>query len=417
MTLDVSSVLPFGRLERTEVYFEHDGPRFFALRSTTLGVRLLALCTDEDEESGQIDFLYLVMPTERFNEVRGGHLGLREAFETAGPWEIWRVIETRGQGDPEVRAHSVRFQEIPEADLPALGARLNLPTPTAPGLELQELQSMSGAGLRTVSALELEATGENLTEFPLKSLGLIGTRLQESLDALAQEESGQPTERGAIPTSITEDVQMSVVGLRAASFAVVLATDKRGRLLENAAMVEATLGRLVDVVETGHQPEALIQALQRYGPRARSKVVSLLRAVEQAKSGLGIVVSPQEHEPRSARLSASEVQLLMDFVDRVEPAETPVSVRRGILLGSNTRTKAFDLVDAATGVRYSGKVSDVASAQIDGLRVGHESFVEAELLERTEFSATDQEGGRSYLLRSIAEQSADPAKNHKDDLH
>lgn len=415
MTLDASSVLPYGQLERTEVYFEHDGARFFALRSTTLGVQLLALCTDEDEESGTIEFLYLAMSVERFNEVRGGHVGLREAFGSAGPGQIWRVIEKHGKGDPEVRAKSIRFPDIPEIDLPALGARLNMPTRTAPRLDIRELQSMSGAGLRTVSALELEATGENLTEFPLKSLGMIGTRLQESLDSLAQEESGHPTERGAIPIGITDDVQMSVVGLRAASFAIILATDKRGGLLDNAPMVEATLGRLVDIVEAGHRPEELLQALGGYGPRARSKLVSLLRAVGQAGSGLGVLVTPQEHENRSARLSAHEVQKAVDFVDAVEPAESEISVRRGILLGSNTRTKAFDLMDAATGVRYSGKVTGDARAQIDGLRVGHESYVEADLLERIEFSATDQEGGRSYLMLNIMEQSVAGNPDRNDD--
>ena len=45
MTLDVSSVLPYGPLERIEVYFEHDGPKLLSLRSTSLDVRMLALCS------------------------------------------------------------------------------------------------------------------------------------------------------------------------------------------------------------------------------------------------------------------------------------------------------------------------------------------------------------------------------------
>ena len=401
MTLDVSDALPYGPLERIEVYFEHDGPRFFALRSPSLDLRLLAFCTDEDEDT--VEYLYLVLTPRRFNDVRSGHVGLREAFASAGPWTIWRVVERYDLDNPRAEAQTIRFQEIPEIDLPSASARLELPTPTVPGLDLAELSGQASSSLRTFAAVELDAYGENLTEFPLRGLGQIGTKLQDAVDALAQEVDGSPTERGPIASSVTEDVQMNVVALRAASFAVVLATDKRGTFWDKAAKVEATLSRLIDLVERGHQPPELISSLREYGPRARSKVIALLRSVMQANSGLGVVMSPREGTSTYTRLSAVEVSEAVNLIDEVQPIVNEVHIRRGILLGSNTKRSTFVLQDAATMQEYQGGVRETARDQIDGLRVGHSSFVEADLLETVDFGMTEQEGGRTYILVQIGE--------------
>lgn len=404
MTLDVSSALPYGPLERIEVYFEHDGPKFFALRSTSLDVRLFALCTGEDDDAETLDYLYLAMSPQRFQRVRSGAVTLRDAFESAAHSEIWRVVEDYSTNEPSVSAMPIAFDRIPLIDLPDVGARLNIPTPTAQVLDLEELRDRASASHRTFAVLELDATGQNLTEFPIRNLGTIGELFQESVDALAQEEIGQPTVRGAIPAHITADVQMNAVDLRAASFAVVVATDNRGALMDNAPLVEATLMRLINLIAAGHEPDTMIEALRGYGGRARSKVVSLLRAVSDAESGLGVAVTPRSGELTSARLSAREVRAVIQAVSVVKPLERDIPVERGHLVGSNTRTSTFEL-EEATGKRerYSGKVSEEAIPQIDGLRVGSSSpIVTATIRETVEFSPANPDGGRKYVLRNIA---------------
>lgn len=401
MTLDASSLLPYGPLERTEVYFAHDGPRFFALRSRTLEVRLLAVCVDEDEDTDEVSYLYLAMSAERFGQVRGGLIGLRAAFERADPWTIWRVVESFAGDPPTVTANAVRFQDIPEAELPLPQARMDLPTPTAPLLTTSELAALAAQSLRTVAAVELDTVSQHTTEFPLKGLGVVSEGLQETLDALAQEEVGPATEYGPIAASVTADVQMSVYGLRAASFALVLATDTKGGLIDNAPKVEATLGRLVDLLESGHESRALIAAMLGYGARARSKFTGLLRSVATYGSGLGVAVAPEDKPVRTARLTAQEVVRALAAIDAVEPTERTVHVSRGILQGSNTRRSTFELHDMATANRYVGKVSPEAQAAIDGFRVGSHSYVAADLLEEIDFGADDQETGRKYTLLAI----------------
>lgn len=401
MTLDASSQLPYGPLEMSEVYFDHDGPKLFALRSTSLGIQVLAVCTGEDEE--RVEYLYLALSPDRFRQVRGGSISMREAFEAAADAEIWRVVEDYSVDPPAVTASPIRFSEIPAVDLPTDGARLDLPTPSAPPLDAELLRWQASRSYRTFAALELDATGQNLTEFPIRQLGAIGSSFQDSIDALAQEEFGKPTAKGAIPANITADVQMNVVELRAASFAVVVATDNRNALMDNSRLVEATLNRLLALIEAGHDPDALVDALREYKGRARSKVVNLLRAVVEADSGLGVVIGPQRGESAQARLSAVEARNALTAVLFVKPDENQIDVSRGFLTGSNTRTGFFELESPEHGRRFSGKVAETAITQIDGLRVGATSAVRAAILESVEFSPANPDGGRKYSLLDIQE--------------
>jgi hypothetical protein len=402
VTIDVSPLLPYGPLERTEVYFEHDGPRFFSLRSLTFDVRVLAICIDEDESAAEVSFLYLAMSVERFAQVRGGRIGLRDAFMRADPWTIWSVTENYAGDVPSATAHAVRFKDIPDADLPRPEARMDLATETAPALTTSELSQLSARTLRTVAAIELDAVGQHTTEFPLKGLGLVSETFQETVDALAQEEIGPATEFGPIAASATVDVQMSVYGLRAASFALVLATDTKGGMIDNAPKVEATLSRLVELLESGHDSGTLVTAMRGYGARARSKFTGLLRSVAAHGSGLGVAIAPGDKPVRAARLSSLEVVRALAAIDAVEPMERSVHATRGVLQGSNTRRSTFELVDLATTYRYSGKVSPEAQTAIDGLRVGSHSYIAASLLEQVDFGADDQETGRTYTLLSIS---------------
>lgn len=401
MTLDPSAALPYGRLETLEVYFEHDGPKFFATKAVEAGITFLAFCTEDDEDSDEVVFLYLALPDARFRDVRSGHVGLRQAFEEASPWQIWRVVEDYAEAEPQVRAEAIRLNAIPVSDLPMESARLQIETPNAPGLDTHELSQLASQSLRTVVAVELAASDENLTEFPLRGLGAVGTALQESINALAQEVAGEATERGPISTTITNDVQMSAVGLRAASFALLLATDMRGRLIGNDPLVGQTLEELVSLVQAGADPSELVTAMRTHGARARSKFTNLLQSVFAHESGIGIIAASQDGSVSTAKMSASQVVGAITSIRMVEATSSRIEIHRGTLLASHTRRRTFEIFDNASGVRYAGTVSSDAQSLINGLPVGDASFVSAVLREEIEFAAEDQETGRSYVLVQI----------------
>lgn len=401
MTLDASGAMPFGRLAMDEVFFDHDGPKLFSLRARSLGIRILAVCIDEDEQRDALTFLYLAMGAQRYLDVRSGHIGLREAIEQAEQGSLWLVVEDYSGTRPILTARVTDVDQLSDSDLPTSEARLGLPTPTAAPLDLDELDSLAAQGLRTVAAIELEARSESATEFPLRSLGAVGTALQESLDALAQEEQGNATGRGAISQAITEQVQMSVLGLRAASFAVILGTDKRGAMIDSSPFVEATLKRLTRLVADGTNADVLTGSLQQYGSRARNKFTALLRAVNGAGSGIGVVTVPQAGGSASAEMTSRQVAAALAAIDSVEPTVDTVHVRRGALIGLNTRLHTFELTDLATTQRFPGKVAQEAYAAVDGLHVGQSSFVTADIRVEVDFAAEDQETGRRYTLTAI----------------
>lgn len=401
MTLDASSALPYGKLEIQEVYFEHDGPKFFASRAVESGLVLLALCVEDDDDSLETVFLYLVLPEARFRDIRSGHVGLRQAFEEAKPWQIWRVVEDYSGAEAVVRAEAIRLEEISDRDLPTDSARLQLETPTTEPFDPSELSALASQSLRTVAAIELAASGENLTEFPLKGLGQVGSALQETIDALAQEVSGPVTERGPIPASITRDVQMSALGLRAASFVLLLGTDKRGGLIDNSPLVESTMEQLVALVAAGSDPDTLVSAMRSHESRARGKFTNLLKAVFSSQSGIGVSLASQTGSLVSARMSASDVTGALISIGEVAATSNTIEISRGTLLASHTRRRTFEIFDNATGVRYPGTVASDAQLLINGLKVGNTSFVRATLREDIDFAAEDQETGRSYTLTYI----------------
>jgi hypothetical protein len=402
MTLDVSSALPYGPLEAHEVYFEHDGPRIFALRSRRFLVYLLAICVDEDEESEEVRFLYLAMSRDRFMQVRSGQVSFLEAFEAASHGDIWIVTEDYS-AQPTVRANVVGFADIAPDDLPLPLARLNLQTPTVQAFDPSELEVLARETLRSIAAIELDADGENLTEFPLRALGKVGTTLQEAIDALAQEERGEPTERGAIKRETTEEVQMSVVGLRAASFVLLVGTDKRGRFLERGDFVAETLGRLVELVQAGEDEGKLVTAMRGYGPRARGKFTTLLRAVAEAGSGLGVHVAPVERPVRSALLDVRQVRRALSIIEGVRPDIEELHLDRVILTALNTTRATFEVWDSVSGARYSGRVTSEAREMVEGLRVGHSSYVQVDLEIEIDFAAIgDEDSIRKYFLKRIS---------------
>lgn len=237
----------------------------------------------------------------------------------------------------------------------------------------------------------------------MRALGKVGTTLQEAIDALAQEERGEPTERGAIKRETTEEVQMSVVGLRAASFVLLVGTDKRGRFLERGDFVAETLGRLVELVQAGEDEGKLVTAMRGYGPRARGKFTTLLRAVTEAGSGLGVHVAPVERPVRSALLDVHQVRRALSIIEGVRPEIEELHLDRVILTALNTTRATFEVWDSVSGARYSGPVTREAREMVEGLRVGHSSYVQVDLEIEIDFAAIgDEDSIRKYFLKRIS---------------
>jgi len=407
MTDIASSVLPFGDLETDEVYSYYDFPRFYALRSGSYpSIRFLVLCIRDDDESPEVEFLYRSMSRERLALVRSGGVPLRDAFiDTASSGQLWRVRVSYETTEPSAEAELIEPESLSEAELPTERARLDYPTPTARSFDIgSDVVDRSRELSRSVVAIELEASTERRTEFPLGWLGQVQVHLQSLLTAIGQELDSRPTARGGVQRSVAQSMQMSVLPQSlAASYVFVITPDldAAGQLFESHLVGESLeeLGDLLRVCGADEQ-QAMLDKFFAHGPRVRGRFHDLLDTVKGAGSSIGLVASgPSLNGVLSAQVSRKQVVTALDAVDSAEPKQDVIDVKRGCLVGLDTDTGAFHLVDLASGANYKGgSTSEVRARWAPTVEVGQGSFVSARILVEKAVDRPDDIEPRRYRL-------------------
>lgn len=378
--------LPGGPFQVHEVYFDHDGPRLLSLRAERWPMFYMLNCVDEDDDADTLTYLAVVLDRTRFDSVRGGAIDLRSAYEEARPGDVyevvWRFDEETLTATPTVAPVN---GEIPDAWLSLPGASLSLPTDTAEPFRESELAQLGESGLRSVGAIELGQASEPLTEFSFRSLSQIGNSIQDNVDALADEgfegKHNKPS----------DEVQLSVFGLRAASFVLLVGTDKRGRLTERTDVFSSVFDELMGLVAAGREPDSgeLIERLGSHKPRVRNRFKQLLRRLVDAESGLTLHATPLGASTRSVGLTYGQVRETLEVVSNVPDEVKEIEVRRAALFALNLTRRSFEIHDLATMQRYSGYMSDEARGQADGLRVSELSLVSAKVQTVEEFASVD----------------------------
>ena len=84
-------ILPFGDLQVVEVYSYYDGPRLFSLYSKSKDLYLIAIAVDENEESGDLTFLYLPLLPKDFEAVSNNKRDLHDTFKFSKGGTVWIV--------------------------------------------------------------------------------------------------------------------------------------------------------------------------------------------------------------------------------------------------------------------------------------------------------------------------------------
>jgi hypothetical protein len=403
-----SSVLPFGDLETEEVYSYYDFPRFYALRSGLYpSIRFLVLCIRDDDESTDVEFLYRSMTADRLAVVRSGGVGLRQALtDTAAGGQLWRVRVSYETAEPTIEAEMIEPEGLLDTELPTERARLDYPTPTARTFDTDADVVLRSRELsRSVVAIELEASAERRTEFPLGWLGQVQVYIQSLLTAIGQEIDSKVTARGAVQKSVVQSMQMSAIPLTLAASYVFLITpdlDAAGQLFESH-LVGDSLKELGDLLRAcGTEDEqVLLEKFFAHGPRVRGRFRDLLDTVKGASSSIGLVASgPTLEGVLSAQVSRRQVRAALDAVESAEPNQDVIDVRRGCLVGLDTNTGQFHLVDMATGADYKGgSTSEVRSQWAPTVEVGQGSFVSARIeVEKAVDRPDDIEPKRYRLL-------------------
>lgn len=390
----------FGKpFEIVETYVEYEGPRTFALRSAGFpDVYYFVNTVDEDDEDGTLTMLAVAVSGDRFRAVRGGVVGFRSVF-TEARWNRLSVIVWAP--DPETHRmfptiSPIDGSALPERWLPTESAALNLSTDTVELYSPSYLTALSEAQSRTIFAVEIESQDTRITEFPAKQAGELQIALHREIDALAR--------LRAASRGVRRDIRPSVVGVRAASFVIVLAIDAPGGMIEPTEVTTEVFRDLHRLIETASRDDKsdFLEELASRGSRVRHRFVDILEPLIAAGSGLTLWSSMAfTGAVERASLSPQEVRDAAEAIAGVEPATETIQIRRGTLLGLNIRLGRFEISDLARGETYAGYMTPDAAIAANGLSVGDHSFVRARVRSETLFAASEADRVH-FVLEDIA---------------
>lgn len=387
--------------ERVETYVYYDEPRTFAMRSTVIqDLYYIVNTVDEDEESGVLITLAVGISNDRFHAMRSGLIPFRTVFSEAAEGMMFRVDWSWSEEDERIATvTSTHAQDLPAMWLPSEKARLSLPTNTTERFEESNIVALSAAQNRTIFALEIEHESSSITSFPARSAGALQVAVDGAVTSLAKEYVG-----GTITDAVRE-MSVSVLDLQAASFVLVLAIDSPGLLeaTEITSTVFENISTFVDSVASG-QSDAVLAELKQHSQTTRNRFRDILRPLAAEGSGLAITsVLAHSGQARKSSASSDSVRAAVSFIENLKPEISYVNVRRGVLIGLVLRTRRFEIVDVgATGHVYKGEMTDDATQKADGLAVGNESFVTAQIRVETPLTNDDSDlSGIKYFLESI----------------
>ncbi|MFF0256721.1 DUF6575 domain-containing protein [Micromonospora zamorensis] len=385
-----------GLLRIDEVYFEHDGPKFFAVSSRS-GRRYLALMVDEGDDWER--YLYLPVSDERFNLIRSGGTNLKRAFSEPEDGLVFDVVADYSRGSS--RLEHAAGADLPDELLPTERAVLDLPTETQRAFQPERLAEKSGRERRTLLAIEVEPAGMLRTEIPLRSLSRIAGSLQDTVDALGQEEAGRPTPRGIIPNDVLRETELVFRGSQAASFVILAASGGQDNHLIESSILPNSCRRLVELLQQGSEPDRLRDLVGRYGVRVRAKYRALLESLVDEGSGVSAYIATGFGDTYQAGLKPNQVRANLNLLREVGQDVMAEHLERVNLVGVNLRTGSFELYDPVNSAKYSGYMEPEARDQISGLPTGFDHLYSADILVQQQLSNFSDEVTKTYRLIGI----------------
>lgn len=352
-----------GTLDLEEVFLDYEGPKLFSARNAT-GQRYFVVAVDEDDH--HLIYVYVAISAERYLAVRSGLLTLR-AVLTEPEGDMFVVRSNYSAQTHDVQ--TIAPERLPDAWLPDTDALLRVPTHTQTVFDPQKLTERAGIEQRSLVALRLERPDLVRTEYPLSDLKDLLRDVQETVYAIAAEIEGRPTAAGMIPARITQESELSLVDLQAASFVVVLAPTLGGQMVEYS-LAGAASDQLVSLIASAEDDDTLRASVSRLHERAFSKFRGLLADIADTTTRVNVYLAKPNGDLRETTMSAQQANRGLAIMSEVSTDEEFVNIERAILIGANVRTRAFELRDEATDEKYAGKVAKDALPQIEGLQIG-----------------------------------------------
>jgi len=297
----------------------------------------------------------------RFQEIRSGGIDLYDAFKCAETGYVFRVVAPRVDGISSVE--SVESANIDDESLPERGERLDLKTLTLPVLEKDSLGRAAKQNHREAVSIKLEPFSTLKSVGPLRTTGPILVSLQESLDAIGQAETGNPTAKGMIKKEILAETEMAIVAVGGGSFEIELVSTAQPSLfaVEDESLLSKSLAKVRALLAAGGDTDQLRSLLVPLHSRAASRYRILLEKLYAAHSPVSFRwESPNPRLGGGIEMTYQQVQAALTAVTQVE-REVADKIRvTGQLVIADTLSNGFGLYDQRSKATYRGKVADSA---------------------------------------------------------
>lgn len=409
--IDFESLPLFGTpFEHVETYVYYGGRRTFAMKSTWADLYYIVNTVDEDEEEGTLTTVLVAMGAERFRAVRSGLVSFREAFTDAREDTVHVVTWTfPPSSEPHPDVVGVPSTAIPDEWLPYPEARLNLPTETAAPFTDAEIVRLARDQSRTVFAVEVGGVG-NVTQLPVRTSGELQLAVDGEVEALYREAS-EP--------SVWRDIVPMFVGVRAASFVLVMSVESPG-LVEPADITATVFEGFEGLIRAAASNESgvLLEELRSHDSRVRNRFKDLLKPLSTMGSGIALI-SSVAYTDKSSRVEATadQVRFAYSQIEESVPVIDYADISRGALIGLNVRTSSFEINDLATTQTYRGHMdASVQELAKGGFVVGESGLVRARVRLEIPFATGAGETGTRYFLEElIALDEEQPAPKGSDD--
>lgn len=267
------------------------------------------------------------------------------------------------------------------------------------GHEQSLLQELHAAEmLESGSAAELAFDGDPVQGHAIQAafLGVMLTKVQQLVNALAQAMVGVPTAVAPLPRNIVAENRLIVTGWAPSSFAVRFRLPTReelGQLVDTES--QAVLDGLTELLGGQSLSQKAVEWVSL--PRVKKHYSEFLEAL--AKQGASLRLRTRRN-PYGVQLNTQGARDRVEWLDLLQVTESTLTVF-GVLVGGNVESGRFEL--KAEDEVFRGRTTETAKNQMKQIKFG--ASVKAELRATTmvhEEGAT--EPTTSYVLQTIKSQ-------------
>ena len=321
-----------GKVSLLEVFQFYDLPLCFSSISNTGQSYLSTLCDYADISYPK--WFLLPVSTERLFEIRSGSMDLHTAFITS---ETKHLYVTSRLG---IELHKV--VAIDTSLFPKPGIRLNIKTHSH-NASMLDISDYAERTRRQIFDVSFENDLYTKTVFPIKALGQNLKAIQEIVNAVSYERKGYRNRRGRLPKRVLAETELGFVENYAASFGVRMIGLSRIRPLFGISIIEASLDKLMSILELPLEKNEAKRVLGDLNARAISKYMILLKMLAYSKTSISARIAFPGKEPRSARLDyqrAGNMAAILSEIANEEPMEYEL---QGKLIGLVVKSKRFEI--------------------------------------------------------------------------